>query len=144
MIARRLLTFLLPAVLVVTIADFGLQAESTVPPPGIREHTPAVFALTHARIVTAPGQTVDRGTVVIRDGNIVAVGAAVPIPADARVLDLAGKTIYAGFIDPFTEYGLPPVESDGHRGHGRPESAESPTERPGSAYWNPNILLEQQ
>src|SRR5689334_10942247 len=62
---------------------------------------PGVFALTNVRIVTAPGQTIEKGTVVVRDGTIEAVGANVAIPADAVVRDLSGKTLYPGLIDPY-------------------------------------------
>ena len=42
----------------------------------------------------------DGATIVIRDGFIQAVGREVAAPADARVWEMKGKTIYAGFIDP--------------------------------------------
>jgi imidazolonepropionase-like amidohydrolase len=61
--------------------------------------TPRVHALVNARIVTAPGRVIPRGTVVIRDGLIVAVGAAVRVPADARVWDAESLTVYPGMID---------------------------------------------
>jgi len=62
-------------------------------------HTPRVHALTNVRIVTAPGEVIERGTVVIRDGLIEAVGASAAVPADARVWDCDSLTVYAGFID---------------------------------------------
>lgn len=65
-----------------------------------------VWALTNARIVTVTGRTIERGTVVIRDGLIAAVGADVPPPPDARVLDYAGKTLYPGLIDLASMAGL--------------------------------------
>ncbi|MEX2600117.1 MAG: amidohydrolase family protein, partial [Balneolaceae bacterium] len=51
---------------------------------------------------------------VIRNGIIEAVGNNVTIPADARVWDLAGKTIYPGFINAFSDVGMkdPRVELD--------------------------------
>src|SRR5262245_45658810 len=80
----------------------------TAPSPGLRENTPQVHALVGGRLVIAPGKVVERGTLVIRDGAIVAAGADVAAPADARVWDLAGKTIYAGFIDAYAEQAVPP------------------------------------
>src|SRR5438045_9381500 len=55
----------------------------------------------------------DGATVVIRDGFIQAVGRDVAPPADARVWEMNGLTIYAGFIDPFLklESTNPPVNS---------------------------------
>lgn len=76
---------------------------STAPVEGLRQNTPAVFALTNLRIITEPGKSIDKGTVVVRDGVIEAVGPEVKPPADARVIDLAGKTAYAGLIDAYSE-----------------------------------------
>ncbi len=61
-------------------------------------------ALTGARIVTmaAPdGGVIDDGVIVIRDDRIAAVGkrGAVSVPAEAKVVDLGGKTIIPGLID---------------------------------------------
>lgn len=52
-------------------------------------------------VVTGPGREVDGATIVIRDGFIQAVGPGVAAPADARVHDMKGATIYAGFIEPW-------------------------------------------
>jgi len=81
----------------------------TAPAPGLREATPQVHALVGARLVVAPGKMVERGTIVIRDGVIVSAGAEVAAPEDARVWDAAGRTIYAGFIDAYSELALPPL-----------------------------------
>ena len=47
-------------------------------------------AITHAKIFTLGGNTIDDGTVVIRDGKIAAVGASVEVPAGAQVIDAKG------------------------------------------------------
>src|SRR3989338_4732396 len=65
------------------------------------------WALTNARIETVTRGAIDRGTVLIRDGLIAAVGANVTVPADARVLDLTGRTVYPGLIDLTSSLGLP-------------------------------------
>jgi imidazolonepropionase-like amidohydrolase len=65
------------------------------------------WALTNARIETVTKGTISNGTIVIRDGIIEAVGARVSIPPDARVVDLANRTVYPGFIDLTSTIGLP-------------------------------------
>ncbi len=67
---------------------------------------PTVFALRDAKVVTAPGNTLAKATVVIRDGLIEAVGEDVKVPADALVIDCAGLTIYSGFIDALSTWGF--------------------------------------
>lgn len=64
------------------------------------------FAVTNARIVTVSGENIEKGTIVIRDGLIEAVGANAKVPADARVFDGSGLTVYPGFIDSLTSVGL--------------------------------------
>ncbi|MCA9266883.1 MAG: amidohydrolase family protein, partial [Planctomycetales bacterium] len=77
------------------------------PPEGLRDNTPQVHALVGGTIVVAPGKVVESGSLVIRDGAIVAVGAGAAPPADARVWDVSGKTIYAGLIDAYSEVDVP-------------------------------------
>ena len=93
--------------------------------------TPRVHAIVGARIVTAPGQTIERGTIVVRDGVITAVGADVAIPADARVWQADSLTIYPGLIDPFVQV---PDESrtagGGRRSTPAPESRGATHELP--------------
>lgn len=66
-----------------------------------------VYAITNARVVTVSGSTIERGTVVIRDGLITAVGATVATPPDARTIDGTGLTIYPGLIDASTSLAIP-------------------------------------
>lgn len=67
------------------------------------------YAITNARVVTVSGATIEKGTVVIRDGLIESVGADVKAPADAQVFDGTGLTVYPGFIDALTNLGLAPA-----------------------------------
>lgn len=60
-----------------------------------------VHVLRDARIIVAPGRVIPRGTLVLRDGRIEAVGEHPAVPRDAQVHDMAGKVIHAGFIDPY-------------------------------------------
>src|SRR5262245_58362255 len=81
---------------------------STPPVIGLAQNTPAVFALTNVRIVPEPGRVIEKGTIVVRDGVIEAAGAEVKPPADARVIDLAGKTAYPGLIDAYGDITIGP------------------------------------
>ena len=65
------------------------------------------YAITNARIVPVAGAEIARGGVVIRNGLIVAAGADVIAPADARIIDGTGLTIYPGLIDAHTNLGIP-------------------------------------
>ncbi|HVF86359.1 MAG TPA: amidohydrolase family protein [Pyrinomonadaceae bacterium] len=65
------------------------------------------YAITNARIVVGTGPIVERGTVVIRNGLIASVGPNVAAPADARIIDGTGLTVYPGVIDSNTTFAIP-------------------------------------
>ncbi len=73
------------------------------------------YAITNARIVTVSGPVIERGTVVVRDGLISAVGASIKVPADARIIDGTGLIVYPGLIDAYTSLGIsaPPAPAQG-------------------------------
>jgi imidazolonepropionase-like amidohydrolase len=104
---------------------------------------PAVHAIEGARLVIAPGQVVDRGTVVMRDGVFTAVGAAVEIPADARVWDGEGLTLYPGLIDPFVPVSLPAADDEeAAPAGGNPNPLVTP-ERDAAPYANDEKVLRK-
>lgn len=58
-------------------------------------------ALVGARLVDGTGGVIERGTLLLRDGRIAAVGPvdAVPIPAGATRVELPGRTILPGLVN---------------------------------------------
>ncbi len=68
-------------------------------------------AVVGARIETAgPAGAIPRGTLVMTDGRITAVGANVPVPAGARVIDGTGKVVTPGLIAASTSLTASEVE----------------------------------
>lgn len=55
----------------------------------------------NARLYVSPGRVVERGSFTIEEGKIKALGNA--SPAAAIVIDLEGKVVHPGFIDPYVE-----------------------------------------
>ncbi|MGZ8901755.1 MAG: hypothetical protein ACXW3Z_16810, partial [Limisphaerales bacterium] len=70
-------------------------------PPGHRPNAPGTHLLRNATVFTKPGERLEKGSILIRDGRIEAVGADLPAPPDARVWEMNGQSIYPGFIDPY-------------------------------------------
>ncbi|MGB3710313.1 MAG: amidohydrolase family protein [Erythrobacter sp.] len=62
-------------------------------------------AFTGATIMPMVGERIDNGTVVIKDGRIVAIGANVAIPSDAQVRDASGQVIMPGIVDTHSHIG---------------------------------------
>lgn len=69
------------------------------------------IAITGATVHPVGADVIENGTVLIRDGHIVAVGADVPVPADARRIDARGKVVTPGLIHASSELGLLEVAS---------------------------------
>lgn len=70
------------------------------------------YAITGGTIHTlgAAGK-IENGTVLIKDGRIVAVGSTVDIPADAERIDAAGKIVTPGIFDPQSQFGVVEVSA---------------------------------
>ena len=69
------------------------------------------IAIRGGRVHPVAGPVIERGTVVIVDGKIAAVGTDVAVPDGATVIDAAGKQVYPGLIDGLTTLGLTEIGS---------------------------------
>jgi len=80
-------------------------------PALVGQTRPQTYAIKNAKIVTVTGPTIPNGTILIQEGKIVGVGANIPIPSNAKVVDARGLTAYPGMIDPHTAMGLQEIGS---------------------------------
>lgn len=73
-----------------------------------------IHAIVGARVEVGDGRVLDRATLVIRDGTIVALAPDAVVPSGAYVLDGKGLTLAPGFIDAWTDKGtaLPDAKPD--------------------------------
>ena len=76
------------------------------------------YAFTNANLVIDPATSIASGTLLIKDGKIEQEGQNIQVPAGYIKIDLDGKYIYPGFIDMYTNYGLPKVEGPQRGGFG--------------------------
>lgn len=67
---------------------------------------PKTYAITGAKIHTLAGPAIENGTVVIRDGKILDVGARVSVPSGATVINGRGLEVYPGIFDAVSQMGL--------------------------------------
>lgn len=99
--------------------------------------TPTAIALRHARVVTGAGPVMERGTVLLRDGVIEAVGPAIDPPADAWVIEGRGLTVYPGLVDALRVMEAPRA-AGGTRAAAAPEPqavSRGPEDRPSTHSW---------
>lgn len=77
----------------VASVDTAVVLSYPIPPAG------RLVAITNATIMTAAKGTIPKGTILIRDGKITAVGPNVSVPAGAQVIDGDGKYVIPGIVD---------------------------------------------
>jgi len=98
---------------------FALVALLACPVAAQPARTPRVHAFTHARIHVEPGRVIEDATLVVRDGVVIAVGRDVRPPADARIWDCSGRSLYPGFVEPFFERGAAARSEEGREERSR-------------------------
>jgi imidazolonepropionase-like amidohydrolase len=102
------------AAIVLAVAAIGAQQQPA--PWASTYQTPATrpTVIKNATILTAAGPAIERGSIVLQDGKIAAVGATVTDPPNAVVIDATGKWVTPGVIDTHSHLGVyaaPGIES---------------------------------
>jgi len=107
------------------------KAEGPMNEPEVRKAGEAPYAstyhplpsqpilITNATVLTAAGDRIERGSVLMRDGKIAAVGATLEAPPGVAVVDGSGKWVTPGVIDAHSHLGVYPspgvdANSDGN------------------------------
>ena len=118
---------------------FILNAQEYFPKnDGVNSKNTNFTAFTNAKIFITPSKSINEGTLLIQDGNVVNVGKTVAIPKNTLIIDLKGKSIYPSFIDIYSDFGVakPKRKTTGDR------SPQYNANREGF-YWNDHIRPEQ-
>ena len=121
----------------------GLLAFSqpTFPVNGVADVREMTYAFIHATIVKDPKNTLNDATMLVKNGKITAIGNAVNVPQQAVVIDCTGKTIYPSFIDLYSNYGMPSIQTAqrGSRGWGQSQITSN---QKGAYGWNQAIRAD--
>src|ERR1700688_2279543 len=99
---------------------------------------PQYFAIRGATVVPVSGPRLENATVVISRGVIKAVSKDATIPDEAWVIEGKGLIVYPGFIDSFSDVGIPPAPAPSGGDSGsrpQPPASRGPEDRPGSTPW---------
>ena len=88
----------------------------SAPPPRELEPEPApindkgLYAFVGGLVHTMDGQPIERGTIIVEDGIIREIGADIPPPEEATVIDAEGLWIFPGLIDSRSYLGLSEID----------------------------------
>ncbi len=117
------------------------KAQETFPVNGVRDIRSGLYAFTNATIVQNSTTKIEKGTLLIKQGKIIAVGTSVTVPADAIVIDCSGKFIYPSFVDAYTNYGIS-TNTRPTAGFNFGAPAQFVSNKPGAYNWNQAIKPE--
>jgi imidazolonepropionase-like amidohydrolase len=84
----------------------ALAAAVALAAPPLASQARRAYAIQGATIHTVAGDPIENGTVVIRDGKIVAVGANVQVPSGAEVISARGMHVWPGMFDSVSRLGM--------------------------------------
>jgi imidazolonepropionase-like amidohydrolase len=120
--------------LTVSLACFG---QINHPQNGVKPTKQETYAFKNATIVVGPNNTIDKGTILVKNDEILEVGRFVAIPKGTVIIDCSGKTIMASFIELNAQLGLPEPSSKPFNFRPQLESSKK-----GAYYWNESIHPE--
>ena len=73
---------------------------------GVKTTNTNYLAFKDARIIVSPTETINNGTLLIKNGKIIDVGTNVTIPKNTTIINLDGKSMYPSFIDAYSNFGI--------------------------------------
>jgi imidazolonepropionase-like amidohydrolase len=124
--------------IVLCFCSFALFAQDYFPKnDGVKTKNTSYQAFTNAKIYVTPTQIIENGTLLIKDGKVVASGNEVSLPKNTTVVDLKGNSIYPSFIDMYSTFGVKKPERASDQGR-------SPQYGPSRSgfYWSDHVMPE--
>ena len=102
---------------------------------GVRSEKNTKVAITNATIHVDSKKTIKNGTMLVKDGKIIAIGKSIKIPSGTKIVDLSGKSVYPSFIETFSSFGIEkPKRATSNGGGTQYEASRS------GYYWNDHIM----
>ena len=90
--------------LLLSAAAFSHLAQASIITPAKRPAAPVL--LRGGEVHTVSGAVLTKTDVLLKDGKIAQIGAALPAPAGGQVINIAGLRVYPGLISADTTIGL--------------------------------------
>ena len=94
-------------------------------------------AIINATLHPSPNKTIENGTLLFKEGKIVAMGKSVSLPQNTQIHDFSKKHLYASFIEIYSSFGLKSKGTNARRGR----STQYENKREGY-YWNDHMISD--
>ncbi len=122
---------------ILLLSRYDIFAQLGTPINGSADHYEGITAFTNCTLIRDPQTKIANAVLIIQKGKITAAGTSIKIPAGAKVIDLQGKWIYPSFIDVWSDYGVPKVQSKTNT-----PGPQFLSSKKGAWYWNEAIHPE--
>lgn len=116
-----------------------VKAQETFPTNGLSDKRPNKYLLKNATVHQQPGVVLEQVSVLIEGEKIIAVGKSIIDTQGSVEIDLKGKHIYPGFIDPNSSYGMPEVKKPSGSNY---YNTRFDSDKPGAYAWNEAVKAE--
>ena len=115
-----------------------LLAQDNFPLNGVYDSKEGHYAFVNGTLRVDANTILEQGTLLIKEGKIIASGKNITIPKEAVVIDLNGKQVYPSFIELSSNYGQPTLAKvKGNNG-----SPQFLSKKPGAYSWNQALKPE--
>lgn len=94
-------------ILFLFLVSLTFQAQEYFPKnDGVTQSFKNHVAVTNATVYISASQTIEKATLLFKDGKILEIGTSVTLSKNATIIDATGKTIYPSFIEMYSEFGI--------------------------------------
>lgn len=124
---------------VLLLSHFISFSQQTFPSNGVKEKKTVAYLLKNATVIVDSKTKIENGWVLIKGNKIEKVGKDFNFPKETVIIDLSGKYVYPGFVESFTDYGMPETKSQAGGGY---YSTKFDSDKKGAYAWNQAIKPE--
>lgn len=103
---------------------------------GVKSSKNHYHAIVNATLHVTPNSTIQKGSLLFKDGKIIAAGSNIKLPENTVTHEAKGKHIYPSFIELHSTFGLA-----GKKRQRRRRSTQYTADRQGY-YWSDHILSD--
>ncbi|MCP9769934.1 amidohydrolase [Lacihabitans sp. LS3-19] len=121
------------------ICKFSAFSQETFHENGVKDKRPDYYLFKNATVHVDGKTTINEGWVLIKGDKIEKVGKNFDYPKTTQVMDMSGKHIYPGFVDIYSDYGMPEIKRKPGGGY---YNMEFKSGKEGAFAWNQAIKPE--